>query len=203
MANTKTKTLSKTLICRILKENCNDFWKNIFIVGDFCYFTNGKQMVRCDSSFLDLSGTDVDLINIEDMSEKDKNTIMNMVKIFDNTLTEIGKVHISANCYRINKSALKNAITNKRKEIKDMNFGMVGKTALVSVTFKKTVVNAKYLSELIQLNKEKSLNVYVDDNEPLNPIVVGDESDNIISILCPLREGYKPGIIDTTTILEV
>lgn len=84
-----------------------------------------------------------------------------------------------------------------------MNFGMVGKTALVSVMFKKTVVNAKYLSELIQLNKEKSLNVYVDDNEPLNPIVVGDESDNIISILCPLREGYKPGIIDVTTILEV
>ena len=34
MANTKTKTLSKTLICRILKENCNDFWKNIFVVGD-------------------------------------------------------------------------------------------------------------------------------------------------------------------------
>lgn len=27
-------------------------------------------------------------------------------------------------------------------------------------------------------------------------------SDNIISILCPLREGYKPGIIDVTTILE-
>lgn len=199
MANIKTKTLSKTLVCRILKENCNDFWKNIFIVGDFCYFTNGKQMVRCDSSFLDLSGTDVDLINIEDMSTKDKSTIKDIVKIFDNTL----KVHISANCYRINKSVLKNAITNKRKEIKDMNFDKVRKTAPVSVMFKKTVVNAKYLSELIQLNKEKTVNVYVDDNEPLNPIVVGNESDNIISILCPLREGYKPGIIDVTTILEV
>lgn len=130
MADIKTKTLSKTLVCRILKENYNDFWKNIFIVGDFCYFTNGRQMVRCEPSLLDLQDTDIDLINIEDMNTKDKSTVMNMVKIFDNTLMEIRKVHISANCYRVNKSALKNAITNKRKEIKDMNFGMVGKLHL-------------------------------------------------------------------------
>lgn len=196
MANT---TLNKTLICRILKENHTDFWKNIFIVGDFCYFTNGKQMVRCEPSLLDLSDTDIGLINIEGMSTKDKSTIKDIVKIFDNTL----KVNISANCYRINKSALKNAITNKRKEIKDMNFGMVGKTALISVMFKKTVVNAKYLSELIQLNKEKTVNVYVDDNEPLNPIVVGDESDNIISILCPLRTCFEQKKIDVADILEI
>ena len=203
MANTKTKTLSKTLVYKILKENYSEFWKNIFIVGDFCYFTNGKQMVRCEPSLLDLSDTDIDLINIEGMSTKDKSTIMDMVEIFDNTLMEIRKVHISANCYRINKSALKNAITNKRKEIKDMNFGMVGKTALVSVMFKKTVVNAKYLSELIQLNKEKTVNVYVDDNEPLNPIVVGNESDNIISILCPLRNCFEQKKIDVTDVWEV
>lgn len=198
MTNTKTKTLNKTLTCRILKENHTDFWKNIFIVGDFCYFTNGKQMVRCEPSLLDLSDTDIDLINIESMSTKDKSTIKDIVKIFDNTL----KVHISANCYRINKSALKNAITNKRKEIKDMNFDKVRKTAPVSVMFKKTVVNAKYLSELIQLNKEKTVNVYVDDNEPLNPIVVGDESDNIISILCPLRNCFEQKKIDVADILE-
>lgn len=202
MANTKTKTLSKTLVCRILKENCNDFWKNIFIAGDFCYFTNGYQMVRCEPSLLDLSDTDIDLINIEDMSSKDKSTIMDVVEIFDNALMKIRKVHISANCYRINKLALKNAITNKRKENKE-NFGISGKTVLVSVMFKKTVANAKYLSELIQFNKEKTINVYVDDNEPLNPIVVGDESDNIISILYPLSAAYKQGIIDVTTILEV
>lgn len=68
--------------------------------------------------------------------------------------------------------------------------------------FKKTVVNAKYLLELIQLNKEKTINVYVDDHEPLNPIVVGDESDNIISILCPLKGDCKQGRIDVTNILE-
>ena len=203
MANTKTKTLNKTLICRILKENHTDFWKNIFIVGDFCYFTNGIQMVRCEPSLLDLSDTDIDLINIEGMSTKDKSAIKDIVKIFDNTLMEIKRVHISANCYRINKSALKNAITNKRKEIKDMNFGMVGKIAPVSVMFKKTVVNAKYLSELIQLNKEKTINVYVDDNEPLNPIVVGDESNNIISILCPLRTCFEQKKIDVTDVWEV
>ena len=106
-------------------------------------------------------------------------------------------------CYRINKSALKNAITNKRKEIKNMNFDRIGKTAPVSVMFKKTVVNAKYLSELIQLNKEKTVNVYVDDNEPLNPIVVGNESNNIISILCPLRTCFEQKKIDVADILEV
>lgn len=75
-------------------------------------------MVRCEPYLLDLSDTDIDLINIEDMSEKDKNTIMDMVKIFDNTLTEISKAHISDNRYCINNSALKNVITNKRKENK-------------------------------------------------------------------------------------
>lgn len=163
MANTKTKTLNKTIVCRILRGNYKDFWKDVFVVDDYCYFTNGKQMVRCLSSLLDLSNTDIRKMDIRNYDDKGKQTIKDMIKIFDTAIENIKKAKYDDGCYIfdsrywINRPLFKATVSATRKKAKEMDFGIAGKAAPISVLFRKTVVNAKYLLDLVELNKKKLL----------------------------------------------
>jgi hypothetical protein len=201
---TKTKTISKTILNRIFKNNSirNSFWKDIFEVGEYCYFTNGYQMFRCPRSVLDVSGTDIRVMDIRNYNDREKQSIETMVKIFNKALDSVSGLKSDC-CYRINKTLLKSTIMEVKKKFKNVDhLGMVGKVAPISVWFEKTIVDAKYLSELIQINGEKIVDVYVDNSKPLIPIVIGNMTDDVVSILCPLRDGYEPKKIDVTAVLS-
>lgn len=186
MERTKTNKLSKTTVCKILKNNKMDFWKNIFVVNNYVYFTDRIRMTRCSLLNLDLENTDIDLVYFEDLKPDKQNLVKDLIKVFDDVVSNVNaSSSTNFKYYKVNKSDLKSKIKevrNASKEITDDRY----KHVPITLKIGNTVVNTKYLIDLLSFIKGRTIQLFVNTDSKLSPILISDGKNDVLSILCPM-----------------
>jgi len=186
------KTISTKKVNKLLSAyqapNNPDYWRRVFIDGNgYCYFINGIQITRVSSYRLDFSDPALDYVFIDDMPENKRPG--GMIDFFNTTLENLAD---NGSVFTVDRTNLKNQLAYIKKEYKKGYHGIISKQSPFSIKFgtkneeNKTLVDVKNILELMYLHPDRDITCVTDSN-PLKPIVVGNENDEIISILMPLR----------------
>lgn len=190
---TTTKTFNKTQMKAVqsIINNCyKEEWQFIFVKEGFAYFTDGYRVVRVLPEMLEESG--IKIMNYEDLPKKRVQTADRIISLFNEAIEKLNNEH-----YRINKTALKTAYTNKKKENKIKYPKEVGCRITPTLRFagyednnyknyECLRVNPRYLIDLLVINGGKIVDCYTGETA-LKPIVIGNKEDSsVLSMLLPM-----------------
>ena len=182
-----TKKINKLLSAYQSPKN-PDYWQRVFIDNNgYCYVINGIQITRMSANLLDLNNPDLNYIFIDDMAENEKPG--GMIDFFNTTLKNLSS---NGSAYTVDRTNLKNQLAYIKKEYKKGYHGIVSMQSPFSLKFgakneeSKALVNAQELIGLLYLHPDRDITCITDSN-PLKPIIIGNGTDNIVSILMPLR----------------
>ena len=196
------KRISENKIKSLLKSHYNSgfkaFWNTVFVYDGNCYVTNGFQMTKFAAYLLDFESLEkIEYVYVEDLPAADENRVINMINQFEEIVKGVNYSRINEfDRFWLNKKNYKITISNFKKEYDKIGYhGMIERSTPLTFKFGKreedykTVVNTKYLQDLLYLHKNAEIPVFIQKEQYLKPIIVGNYTDNIISILMPMRSG--------------